>query len=128
MPNCPKKMCDCSPKGDSSETILERARGKVSKKEKANLSPFAAAFERGRKSFDGWVKDAGDKKKQKEQESLFPNRFEERKNRFGVVLENLPMTEEAAPTRPCELQWNPTPNPTPDPNPTLSPSPSLILP
>jgi len=106
VPNCPKKMCDCSPKGDSSETILERARGKVSKKEKANLSPFAAAFERGRKSFDGWVKDAGDKKKQKEQESLFPNRFEERKNRFGVVLENLPMTEEAAPTRPCESQWD----------------------
>ena len=67
VPNCPKKMCDCSKKGDGSEAAPERARGKVSAKERASLSPFAAAFERGRKSFDGWVKEAADKKKRKEE-------------------------------------------------------------
>ena len=99
VPNCPKKMCDCSPKGDSSETILERARGKVSKKERANLSPFAAAFERGRKSFEGWVTEAGEKKKQKEEETLFPNRF-------GATALPAVQQEEAKPTRPCESQWD----------------------
>ena len=97
VPNCPKKMCDCSKKGDGSEAAPERARGKVSAKERASLSPFAAAFERGRKSFDGWVKEAADKKKRKEEASLFPNRF---------AATALPAVEEEKPTRPCESQWD----------------------
>ena len=82
------------PEGRQQGDDLGESQGEGEQKEKANLSPFAAAFERGRKSFDGWVKEAGDKKKQKEEASLFPNRFEERTNRFGVVLPALPMEEE----------------------------------
>ena len=92
VPNCPKKMCDCTPKGDSAETILERARGKASKKEIASLSPFAAAFERGRKSFDQLITDAKEKQTQKE-------------TPLGAT--HLPaVQEEEKPTRPCESQWD----------------------